>query len=247
MTRRSTETDPRAEALAARLREALDDAAIADTARACLARCRARGLVSDWDEDACPKPLHFATLAAATAATIPAGGTVEVGVYRGGTAGILLMTGAPDRYHVSIDPFGLPEQSYTNPTLPYGDAGAARATLRALGELAEEQAVTLCHYWMASTRFIEADLLTHPGGFRFVHLDGPHDRDTVAAELRYFRSRIAGPCVFVLDDHDALNPGVAEAVKAAGAGLEPLFHRHYDTRYGRCGFSAWLHWAAEAA
>ena len=62
--------------------------------------------------------------------------------------------------------------------------------------------------------------------------------NTVTQELHYFRSCIGGPCVFILDDHDDHLPGVQQALGKAGQGLVPNFRRMYETKYGRCGFSA---------
>ena len=74
---------------------------------------------------------------------------------------------------------------------------------------------------MASTEFIRADLLSHhQSSFRIVHLDGAHDKEAVVDELTYFRRRLPGPSLFILDDHDANFPGVGEAVNSpAGVGL----------------------------
>jgi hypothetical protein len=208
-----------------------------------VATCRARGLLSDWDEDACQKVPHFAALMIAVRRLIPSGGTAETGVYRGGTSALMMLGSEPDRFHVSVDPFGLPGQAYADPSHGYGNWAEARRTVLELSKLAHEQRINFCHYWMASVQFVGANLLSQPGGFRAVHLDGPHDVDTVTQELRYFRSRIDGPCVFILDDHDDHFPGVQQGLEAAGQGLVPIFHRIYETRYGRCGFSAWLHWS----
>ncbi len=75
------------------------------------ASCRAVDLVSDWD--ACiEKTNDFTRLCVAAGRLLPAGGSVETGVFRGGTAAILLHCASPDSFHVSIDPYGLPSQSY---------------------------------------------------------------------------------------------------------------------------------------
>jgi len=208
--------------------------------------CRARGLISDWDVDDCQKVPDFAALMIAVRGLIPSGGTVETGVFRGGTSALMMLSSAPDRFHVSVDPFGLPGQVYANPVLDYENWPEARRTVFELSRLAHEQQINFCHYWMASVQFVDANLLSQPGGFRAVHLDGPHDVDTVTRELRYFRSRIDGPCVFILDDHDDQFPGVQQGLEAAGQGLVPILRRMYEMRYGRCGFSAWLHWPKRA-
>jgi hypothetical protein len=204
--------------------------------------CRRRGLISDWDEDDCQKVPHFAALMIAVRSLIPSGGTVETGVYRGGTSALMMLSSDFDRFHVSVDPFGLQGQAYTDPAHGYGNWPEARRTVFELSKLAYEQGINFCHYWMASVQFVSADLLPQPRHFRAVHLDGPHDVGSVTQELHYFRSRIEGPCVFILDDHDDHFPGVQQALDTAGQGLVPILHRMYDTRYGRCGFSAWLHW-----
>jgi hypothetical protein len=67
-------------------------------------------------------------------------------------------------------------------------------------------------------------------------------RDAVVEELEYFRRRIAGPALFIMDDHDEHFPGVEEAMRDAGAGMAQVLHRYYDfPNYGVAGFSAWLH------
>jgi hypothetical protein len=64
----------------------------------------------------------------------------------------------------------------------------------------------------------------------------------VAQELAYFRSRVANPALFILDDHDGHFPGVEEGWRRAGQGLVPVLHERYDfPGYGEAGFSAWLH------
>ena len=53
--------------------------------------------------------------------------------------------------------------------------------------------------------------------------------------------KIAGPTVYIMDDHDEHFPGVQQALRAFSGALAPLFHRVYDfPSYGRAGFSAWL-------
>lgn len=216
------------------------DPTVIEIAKEHLSDCRERGLISDWDVDDCPKPLDFASLTVAISQTIPKGGSVEVGVYRGGTAGLMLQCSSPDSFHVSIDPYGLPAQAYRNRTHGYGDWSPARQTLFELYRLAHEREVNFCHYLMGSAQFVDADLLSHPGGFRIVHLDGPHDFNTVFQELRYFRSRISGPCVFIMDDDNPQSPDVREALSVAGNGMVEIFHQVYEMRWGEFGFSAWL-------
>ena len=76
-----------------------------------------------------------------------------------------------------------------------------------------------------------------------MHLDGDHSRAAVAEELRYFRKRIRGPALFILDDHDDHFPGVEEGLRDEGLKLVPVFRGLYDFpgTYGEAGFSAWLH------
>jgi hypothetical protein len=215
---------------------------IATAADAILVSCRAVDLVSDWDACA-EKTNDFTRLCVAAGRLLPAGGSVETGVFRGGTAAILLHCASPDSFHVSIDPYGLPSQSYDDMLESYGRWPEVRGVMTRLSQLAESRAVTFCHYYTGASDFIRADHLQHPGHFRIVHLDGDHSRAAVAEELRYFRKRIRGPALFILDDHDDHFPGVEEGLRDEGAGLVPVFRGLYDFpgTYGQAGFSAWLH------
>ena len=215
---------------------------VAEAANAVIASCRAIDLISDWDACA-EKTNDFAKLCVAAARLLPAGGSVETGVFRGGTAGVLLNCASPDSFHVSIDPYGLPSQSYDDMREEYGQWSEVRRTMTRLARLAESREVTFAHYLMAAGDFIRADHLQHPGRFRIVHLDGDHSRAAVAEELAYFRRRIPGPALFILDDHDDHFPGVEEGLRDEGAGLVPIFRGLYDFpgTYGLAGFSAWLH------
>lgn len=233
-------SDPRtlSDALKA-LAESPDIVAAAD---AMLASCRAIDLVSDWDACA-QKVKDFTRICIAASRLLPPGGAVETGVFRGGTAAILLHCASPQSFHVSIDPYGMPSQSYDDMREEYGKWPEMRRTMTRLSELAEAREVTFCHYLMSASDFIRADHLQHPARFRIVHLDGDHSRAAVAEELAYFRRRVRGPALFILDDHDDHFPGVAEGLRDAGGGLVPIFHRLYDFPgdYGVAGFSAWLH------
>lgn len=207
------------------------------TAEQHLALCKALGLVSDWS--AVPaKERDFACLVLAVMKHLPPGGTIETGVYRGGTSGILLLTCAPEAFHVSVDPYGLPTQSYALPE--YVEWPTARATQRALHQLAASRQVTYCHYLMTSQSFISGDLLQHQGRFNIVHLDGDHSYAAVAAELQYFKRRLPGPVVFIMDDHDDHFPEVEQALQASTQDMTLLLHNMYEfPNYGQAGFSAW--------
>ena len=181
---------------------------------------RSLGLYSDWDP-CVEKVIDFGSLIEAAARVLPPGGSIETGVYRGGTSGPLIVCASPDSFHLSIDPFGLPSQSYSELTGDYGAWTEVRKTLARLAELGLERSVTYCHYLMASAEFVSADLLSHhQSSFRIVHLDGAHTKEAVVDELAYFRRRLPGPSLFILDDHDTNFPGVEEAVNSpAGVGL----------------------------
>jgi hypothetical protein len=230
------------ESLSDDLKQLLQSSEIAQAADAVIASCRAIDLVSDWDACA-EKTSDFAKLCVAAAKLLPPGGSVETGVFRGGTAAVLLKCASPESFHVSIDPYGLPSQSYDDMREAYGEWSAVRATMTKLTRLADAREVTFSHYLMGSSDFIRADHLQHPGHFRIVHLDGDHSRAAVAEELAYFRRRIRGPALFILDDHDDHFPGVEEGLQDEGAGLVPIFRGLYDFpgTYGVAGFSAWLH------
>ena len=197
-------------------------------------------LVSDWE--ASPEKMDiFARLVIAAQEVLGPGSTLETGVCRGGTSALLLGSAPKEAFHIAIDPFGLPSQSYAN-RAKYGRWHHVRATLAALTELGRSRAVTVLPYVMSSQAFIAADLLQHEGTIRIVHLDGDHSADAVAMEIAYFRSRVAGPAIFILDDHDEHFPGVEEGLAREGAGMIRILHEHYTfPDYGRAGFSAWLH------
>lgn len=229
--------------LADRLRAAMQTPAVRARADAIRRDAAARGLVSDWD--AIPEKMDtFARLVLAAQEALGPGGTLETGVCRGGTSALLIGCAPQDAFHIAIDPFGLPSQSYAN-RMKYGRWHHVRATLAALAELGRDRSVTVLPYVMSSQAFVAADLLRHEGPIRIVHLDGDHSRDAVAMEIGYFRRRIGGPALFILDDHDDHFPGVAEGLAAAGAGMLPILHEHYDfPDYGKAGFSAWLNGAS---
>jgi hypothetical protein len=203
--------------------------------------CRHHGLVSDWEP--CPdKVLDFSRLVVSAAQVLPPGGGVETGVLRGGTAGLLMLAATPESFLVAIDPYGLPTQSYPDLAHVYGAWPEARQTISTLHSLGTKQNVTFCHYLMNSQAFAAADHLRHPGTFRIIHLDGDHSRETVVQELTYFRDRVKGPALFILDDHCEHFPGVDEALQIAGKGLVRVLHRFYEfENAGQWGFSAWLH------
>ena len=215
-------------------------------ARAERSRCdaRNRGLVSDWE--ASPEKMDaFARLVIAAQDTLGPGGTLETGVCRGGTSALLVGCAPAEAFHIAIDPFGLPSQSYAN-RRKYGRWPHVRAALAALAELGRERSVTVLPYVMSSQAFIAANLLQHEDPIRIVHLDGDHSADAVALELRYFRSKVASPALFILDDHDEHFPGVEQGLARAGEGLSRILHERYDfPGYGIAGFSAWLHGARD--
>ena len=198
-----------------------------------------RDLVSDWQ--ASPEKMDaFARLVIAAQRVLGPAGTLETGVCRGGTSALLIASAPPEAFHVAIDPFGLPSQSYAN-RAKYGRWHHVRAALDALTALGNERSVTVLPYVMSSQTFVAADLLTLEGPIRIVHLDGDHSADAVAMELEYFRSRVAHPALFILDDHDEHFPGVEEGLARAGRGMLRILHEHYDfPGYGVAGFSAWL-------
>jgi hypothetical protein len=226
----------------------MSEPAIVARASQAIQLTRSLGLYSDWDSCA-EKVLDFGSLIEAAASLLPPGGSIETGVYRGGTSGPLILCAAAESFHISIDPFGLPSQSYEALKEEYGAWPEVRKVLARLALLAEERSVTYCHYLMAAADFIRANLLQQPGYFRIVHLDGAHTKEAVNEELVYFRSKLRGPTLFVLDDHDTHFPGVGEAVtSAAGTSLVPVLHRYYAfaTMMQPCGFSAWLHASPDA-
>lgn len=206
------------------------------------------GSSPEWDYRPCPEKVQdFNRLVLATQRVLPPGGSIETGVFRGGTSGPLILCAPPNSFHVGIDPYGLPEQSYKEANgdidAGYADWPRARSTLRQLATLADERGVTFCHYLMSAQTFIDADLLRHPGRFSIVHLDGDHSLDAVVAELCYFRKKVGGPALFIMDDHDDYCPDVQIGLDTAGRGLVEIFHNFYHTghRDMPTGFSAWLH------
>jgi hypothetical protein len=229
--------------LAIRIVAAMSQPEIIARATRTIELTRSLGLYSDWDSCA-EKVLDFGCLIEAAASLLRPGGSIETGVYRGGTSGPLILCAAAESFHVSIDPFGLPSQSYQALKEEYGAWPEVRRVLARLARLAEERSVTYCHYLMAAADFTHADLLQQPGHFRIVHLDGAHTKEAVVDELAYLRRKLGGPALFILDDHDTHFPGVGEAVgSSAGMGLVPVLHRYYAfaETMQPCGFSAWLH------
>jgi hypothetical protein len=228
----------RMDGLLKRLRDALGAAEVAREATDHLARARSQGMESDWHGS--QKELDFAKLVVATNRVLPPGGSIETGVLTGGTSALLIMSCAREAFHVSIDPYGLSSQSYWDETSQAWSV--ARTTLQRLHKLADDSAVTYCHYLMDSETFVRSDLLQHQGRFNIVHLDGDHSFAAVATELLYFTRKLTGPVVFVTDDHDANHPGVELALKGFREVLTEVIRREYDfPPYGVCGFSAWLY------
>jgi hypothetical protein len=235
---------PELEALAEAIRVAMGRPDIAQLAEAHRAEADRRGLISDWGEypEWRRKLEDAGRLVLAAAHVLPAGGSVETGVFRGGSSAPLMLCAPAEAFHVTIDPFGLPSQSYADWDY-YTQWPAVRRTVHELAQLARERDITFCHYMMGAQAFIDADLLQHPGRFRIVHLDGDHSLGAVARELQYFRSKISGPTLFILDDHDENSPGVQAGLDAAGVGLVRILHNYYalEDDDKPFGFSAWLH------
>jgi hypothetical protein len=231
-----------AEALAKKILSSMESPDIQRPAAGAMARCKALGFESDWD--AVPEKMEaFYRVIFAASAVLPAGGSVETGVFRGGTSGPLILCDAPESFHIGIDPFGLAAQSYADLADVYGQWKGARATLAKLSVLGEAQNVTYCHHTMAASKFIACDLLNEAADFRIVHLDGDHSEQAVCEELAYFRRKIRRPALFVLDDHDTTYPGVETGMQRAGRGMAKVFHRFYDYPGfpTKLGFSAWVH------
>jgi hypothetical protein len=214
---------------------ALEEPNVEGRAASALARARAAGLRSDWE--GCAKELDFGRLVFAARKVLGAGSSVETGVFEGGTSALLILSATPETFHVSVDPYGLPGQSY--PLEEYRRWESFRKTTRRLAELADDCGVTYAHYLTDSRSFVEADLLP-PASFNIVHLDGDHGYETVGAELSYFGRKLVPPVLFILDDHDDHYPGVGQAL-GDFPDLERVFHRMYDfPNYGWAGFSAWV-------
>ena len=228
------------ERLAERIRAAMRAPGMLERADRLRSDARALDLVSDWE--ASPEKMDtFTRLVIAAQDILGPGGTLETGVCRGGTSALLIGSAPKDAFHIAIDPFGLPSQSYVN-RAKYGRWHHVRAALAALTQLGRARAVTVLPYVMSSQAFVAADLLQHEGAIRIVHLDGDHTADAVAMELAYFRSRVAWPAVFILDDHDEHFPGVGQGLEREGGGMVRILHERYDfPGYGCAGFSAWLH------
>src|SRR4029077_13718556 len=123
------------------------------------------------------KVLDFSRLVVSAAQVLPAGGSIESGVFRGGTAGLLLLATTPESFFIAIDPYGLPTQSYPYLAHAYGAWPEARQTIMTLHTLGVQHNVTFCHYLMDFQAFAAADHINHPGAFRIIHLDGDHSRE----------------------------------------------------------------------
>jgi hypothetical protein len=220
----------------------MDSAEIRRRADDVAAACKALGFESDWD--AVPaKMAAFHRAILASAQVLPPGGSVETGVFRGGTSAPLILSDPPESFHIGIDPFGLASQSYADLAEVYGRWKDARATLAKLCALGREREVTYCHYTMAAATFVACDLLDARAPFRVVHLDGDHSEQAVYEELAYFRRKLRRPVLFVLDDHDPSYPGVEAGLRRAGQGMARVFHDLYDYPGfpAKLGFSAWVH------
>jgi hypothetical protein len=207
-----------AEALAQKVLAGMESGPVRDSADDAIAQCKELGFISDWD--AVPEKIaDFYRVLFAAAEVLPPGGSVETGVFRGGTSGPLILSDAPESFHIGIDPFGFPSQSYADLADAYGQWEEARRTMAKLSALGAQQNV------------------------RTVHLDGDHGEAAVVEELTYFRRKLARPVLFVLDDHDDTYPGVESGVRRAGQGMARVFHRHYDYPgfATKLGFSAWIH------
>ncbi len=141
-----------------------------------LEQAKSLGFSSDWAGIG-TKEIDFARLVVAARNVLPEGGSVETGVFQGGTSALLILSCPADSFHVSVDPYGLPTQSYEKRECE--DWETARRTISRLAGLAAERGVTHCHYFMDSQSFARADLPRHPGRFVIVHLDGPHTEEAV--------------------------------------------------------------------
>lgn len=212
---------------------------VAAQAESRLELARSRGLISDWADAKTSRDFDFARLTVAVQRLFPPGGSIETGVFKGGTSGLLIQACAPGTFHVGVDPYGLPTQSYKIDQ--YYDWAMARQTERELAALADDWDVTYCHYYMDSRTFCRSDLLKHGCHFNVVHLDGDHSYRSVRDELSYFLSKLGAPVVYILDDHDNHFPGVERGLLRFRHRLEPLFHNLFDfPGYGIAGVSAWL-------
>jgi hypothetical protein len=231
-----------AETLAQRILAGMDSEEVRDQADDAIAECKELDFISDWD--AVPEKMaDFYRVIFAAAKILPAGGSVETGVFRGGTSGPLILSDSPESFHIGIDPFGFSSQSYADLAEVYGQWQGARRTMAKLSALGAQQNVTYCHYTMSASRFIQADLLESTIDVRTVHLDGDHSEAAVIEELTYFRRKLARPVLFVFDDHDDTYPGVESGISRAGTGMARVFHRHYNYPGfpTPLGFSAWVH------
>ncbi|MFN2556534.1 MAG: SAM-dependent methyltransferase [Nitriliruptorales bacterium] len=208
------------------------------TASDLLRRAADRGLQSDWTEFGSEKDNDLARLVVAVQETFPPGGSIETGVFMGGTSALFLLSGKPECFHISIDPYGLPSQSYSSET--YANWQNARVTMSKLYQIAEEIGITYCHYFTDSETFCGYDLLKHSRRFNIIHLDGDHSYGTVRRELEYFLAKTDGPSVFIMDDHDEHFLGVEQALQEFRSELSLIFHKQYELpNYGTAGFSAW--------
>lgn len=231
-----------AEALARQMLAGMEAADVRRRADDAIARCKELELVSDWD--AVPEKMaDFYRVVFAAAHVLPSGGSVETGVFRGGTSGPLILSDPPESFHIGIDPFGFSAQSYADLADAYGEWRAVRQTVAKLTALGAQHGVTYCHYTMSASQFVRGDLLEPSVAVRVVHLDGDHSEPAVIEELGYFRRKLRRPVLFVLDDHDDTYPGVEAGVRRAGAGMARVFHRHYAYPGfpTPLGFSAWVH------
>ena len=221
----------------AKIIEYLDSARIEKESLEILKYVSSLGFHSDWSNKT-SKTLDFTKLVMSVKHIFPPGGTIEVGVYAGGTSSILMYACCKDCFHISIDPYGLLKK-FNEETCNFK---TVRATLRKLSILAEKLAVTHTHFMLDSHVFVKSDLLFPRERYNIVHLDGDHSYKSVSDELNYFIKKINNPVVLIFDDHDEHYPGVDKAIKEKSSNLKKIFHKKYQhENYGIAGFSAFLY------
>jgi len=165
-----------------------------------------------------------AQVAAMLLALSPVDAVLEVGVWKGAWASVVLMQ-RPEMHLVGID--------------PYPGNEAARAIMEArMTRLGLGARFTLHDSW---------DGLDDARRFGLIHVDGDHAEAAVAADLDHAARRLAPGGVIVADDHLTFGlPGVAAAMHrfCHRSGFRPFLHtprkaylahgEHADEWYDRC-------------
>lgn len=153
--------------------------------------------------------------AAAASASLK-GLTCEIGVRAGGSSELILrasMEHRPSRPHIAIDPYGSLPYVYKGVVQPYVyDDAMRREAIKALHEFALTHTLDFMFLPWKDTDFLERCATGVPfyteafpdvtcwTEYALVHIDGPHDLESVQRETEFFASRMMNGGWLVYDD-----------------------------------------------